>query len=216
MMMMMLIMTSFAEPPPLLLSLMQKRKQKLCLLKFELFTMSEKKFFFFRVNFIFWCCLRAKYSTTFSKSFGEKLNCGFFPLVSYEKKPQLSPHHFIVTRYLQILFYSCKKKPLLIWNNLYQMTCLKIRACIIFFALFKFCLAPNTNTCSGSMHGRQLQSKHGRCAISTSHPLPIIISYHIILALCKNFLILTSPSWKKKFDWLQFVSCVCVLNVTIF
>ena len=45
MMMMMLIMTSFAEPPPLLLSLMQKRKQKLCLLKFELFTMSEKFFF---------------------------------------------------------------------------------------------------------------------------------------------------------------------------
>ena len=135
----------------------------------------------------------------------------FFHSFHMKKKPQLSPHHFIVTRYLQILFYYyLAKKKLLIWNNLYQMTCLKIRACIIFFALFKFCLAPNTNTCSGSMHGRQLQSKHGRCAISTSHPLPIIISYHIILALCKNFLILTSPSWNKKFDWLHFVSCVCV------
>ena len=206
--MMMLIMTSFAEPPPLLLSLMQKRKQKIVFTKIWTFHNEWKKIFFFRVNFIFWYCLRAKYSTTFSKSFGEKLNCVFFPLISYEKKTHLSPHHFIVTRYLQILFYSCKKK-LLIWNNLYQMTCLKIRACIIFFALFKFCLAPNTNTCSGSKHGRQLQSKHGRCAISTSHPLPITISYHIILALCKNFLILTSPSWKKNLiDFSSHLVCV--------
>ena len=213
--MMMLIMTSFAEPPPLLLSLMQKRKQIIVFTKIWTFHNEWKKIFFFRVNFIFWYCLRAKYSTTFSKSFGEKLNCVFFPLISYEKKTHLSPHHFIVTRYLQILFYSCKKK-LLIWNNLYQMTCLKIRACIIFFALFKFCLAPNTNTCSGSKHGRQLQSKHGRCAISTSHPLPITISYHIILALCKNFLILTSPSWKKIWLTSLRILCVFVLNVTIF
>ena len=89
------------------------------------------------------------------------------------------------------------------------MTCLKIRACIIFFALFKFCLAPNTN--KGSKHSRQLQSKHGRCAISTSHPLPITISYHIILALCKNFLILTSPSWKKNLiDFSSHLVCVCI------
>ena len=108
-------------------------------------------------------------------------------------------------------FSSILAKKLLIWNNLYQMTCLKIRACIIFFALFKFFLAPNTNTCSGSKHGRQLQSKHGRCAISTSHPLPITISYHIILALCKNFLILTSPSWKKNLiDFSSHLVCVCI------
>ena len=127
----------------------------------------------------------------------------------WKKNPIISTSFYCDKIFTNSLLFL-QKKPLLIWNNLYQMTCLKIRACIIFFALFKFCLAPNTNTCSGSMHGRQLQSKHGRCAISTSHPLPIIISYHIILALCKNFLILTSPSWKKKFDWLLFVSCVCV------